>query len=233
MAMSHATTVSAPMEGRSWTVGRLAEYTVYIIIAIATLGPFLWVVLLSFKTRREFANDPFGLPLSLHLDNYVAVFERNGVMTFFFNSVLVSAAALAVLLVASVLAAYAIARVPFRGRNVVFVMFLLGDAIPLVIVIIPLFVLIQRIGLGNNILALVFSYVAMNVGVAVFILRGFFRSIHADLIDAAKLDGCSALQTILHIMLPMARPALIVVAVTNFISFWNEYFLASILMSTQ
>jgi len=171
--------------------------------------------------------------LSLHLDNYVAVFERNGVMTFFFNSVLVSAAALAVLLVASVLAAYAIARVPFRGRNVVFVMFLLGDAIPLVIVIIPLFVLIQRIGLGNNILALVFSYVAMNVGVAVFILRGFFRSIHADLIDAAKLDGCSALQTILHIMLPMARPALIVVAVTNFISFWNEYFLASILMSTQ
>jgi ABC-type glycerol-3-phosphate transport system permease component len=201
--------------------------------AVATIGPVVWIVLLSFKTRREFSNDPFALPEHFTFDNYVQVFQQDDVLVFLTNSLITVASALAIVLVASTLAAYAIARIAFRGRNLLFMMFLIGDSIPLIIIVIPLFVLVDRIGLSGSRLSIILPYAAMNMGLSIYILRAFFRSIGSDIEDAARLDGCSLLQTIWYVILPMARPGLIVVAVINFISFWNEYFLATVLASSQ
>jgi ABC-type glycerol-3-phosphate transport system permease component len=209
------------------------QYLVYMGAAAATVGPVLWIVLLSFKTRREFASHPFALPESLTFDNYLQVFQQEDVLIFIANSLIVVASALVIVLVASTLAAYAIARIPFRGRNLLFMIFLIGDSIPLIIIVIPLFVLVDRIGLSGTRLSIILPYAAMNMGLSIYILRAFFRSIGSDIEDAARLDGCSLLQTIWHVILPMARPGLVVVTVINFISFWNEYFLATVLASNQ
>jgi ABC-type glycerol-3-phosphate transport system permease component len=218
---------------RPLPIGSSLQYLVFIGAAVATIGPVVWIVLLSFKTRREFVNNPFGLPRQLNFDNYLQVFRQDEVLTFLANSLITVAAALIIVLIAATLAAYAIARIPFRGKNLLFMLFLIGDSIPLIIIVIPLFVLIQRIGLSGSRLSIILPYAAMNMGLSIYILRAFFRSISSDIEAAALLDGCNILQLIWHIILPMARPGLIVVSIINFISFWNEYFLATVLAPSQ
>ncbi len=214
-------------------LGEVARHAGFGLLSLATLGPIVWVALLSFRTRREIATAPFALPTHFDLGNYAAVFRQPEILVFLANSLITVSGALAIVLVASTMAAYAIARIDFPGRQVLFVVFLIGDSIPLIVIIVPLFIIVQRLGLAGSHLAIIFPYAAMNMGVSVYILRGFFRSIPSDIEDAARLDGCGFVQTLWYIFLPMARPGLVVVTIINFISFWNEFFLATVLASSQ
>jgi ABC-type glycerol-3-phosphate transport system permease component len=114
-----------------------------------------------------------------------------------------------------------------------FILFLFGESIPIISLIIPLYILVNRLGLGGSRWSIIFPFVAMNLGITVLILRGFFRSIPTDIEDAAKLDGCNAVQLIFSVMIPIVRPGLVVAAALNFIAFWNEYFIVSILADSQ
>jgi ABC-type glycerol-3-phosphate transport system permease component len=210
-----------------------ARHLLYSTLSVLTVGPVVWVLLLSFRTTREIAQHPFALPTHYNLDNYRAVFERPEIGLFLINSLIVVGAALALVLVASTLAAYAIARIDFPGRHALFVLFLISDSIPLIVIIVPLFIVVQHLGLSQSLFAMILPYAAMNMGVSVYILRGFFRSINSDIEDAARLDHCGLLATIWYIILPLARPSLLVVGIMNFISYWNEYFLATVLASSQ
>jgi ABC-type glycerol-3-phosphate transport system permease component len=212
---------------------RALRHVSFTVASLLTLGPVIWVVLLSFRTTREITQDPFGFPTHYNLDNYRAVFTQPDIGLFLLNSLITVAAALMLVLIASTLAAYAIARIDFPGRALLFVLFLISDSIPLIVIIVPLFIVVQHLGLSGTRLALILPYAAMNMGISVYILRGFFRSINSDIEDAARLDHCGLLATIWYIILPIARPSLIVVAIINFISYWNEYFLATVLASSQ
>jgi ABC-type glycerol-3-phosphate transport system permease component len=225
--------VAASLSERRFRAGEALHYLAYTVVALATLGPVLWIVMLSFKTRREFVNHPFALPQTFSFDNYIEVFRQEQVPLFILNSLLTVAGALAIVLVAATLAAYAIARVPFRGRSALFLLFLIGDSLPLIVVVIPLFILIQQLHLDGSRFSIILPYAAMNMGVSVYILRGFFATISSEIEDAARIDGCNLVQLIWHVILPIARPGLLVVAILNFISFWNEYFLATVLASSQ
>src|ERR1700722_13635835 len=205
----------------------------FTLLSLLTLGPVIWVLLLSFRTTREITLNPFALPTHYNLDNYRAVFSQPDIGLFLINSLVTVTAALILVLIASTLAAYAIARIDFPGRQMLFVVFLISDSIPLIVIIVPLFIVVQRLGLSGTLLALILPYAAMNMGVSVYILRAFFRSINSDIEDAARLDHCGLLATIWYVILPIARPSLIVVAIINFISYWNEYFLATVLASSQ
>jgi raffinose/stachyose/melibiose transport system permease protein len=201
--------------------------------AILSLGPILWIVGVSFKTQREFAADPFALPTSLSLDSYVRLIADDRMIRFVTNSVIVTGSSIAIVLVLSVLAGYALARIPFRGSNLLLVLFILSDAIPLFVVIIPLYVFLTRLGLSNGIWGLVLSYSAMKVGLAVFILRGFFRTIPSEIEDAAAIDGAGTFRMVWFILLPLVLPGVVVVALFTFVSLWNEYFLAAVLLPSQ
>ncbi|MFC2055321.1 carbohydrate ABC transporter permease [Chloroflexota bacterium] len=154
-------------------------------------------------------------------------------LQFAVNSVLITSAAMIILLTTSILAAYAIARINFKGANILFILFLMGDMVPIVVIIIPLFMLNKILGLSASRWSLILPYAAGSMGFAVFVLRGFFRSLSSDMEDAAKIDGCNTLQLIWYVMLPLIRPGVIVVAIMTFIFFWNEYYLASILLPSQ
>jgi ABC-type glycerol-3-phosphate transport system permease component len=214
-------------------IGRLLRYTIYSLIAILTLGPLLWILSISLRTRQEFAADPFGLPTQFYLENYVKIIQDEQMAQFLVNSLLVTSVSLVILLATSTLAAYAISRIDFRGRNFLFVLFLMGDMVPIIVLIIPLFILIKNLDIGQSRWGLILPYVAGSMGFSVFVLRGFFRTITSDLEDAARIDGCNTAQLIWYIMLPLVRPGIVVVAIMTFIFFWNEYYLASVLLPTQ
>jgi ABC-type glycerol-3-phosphate transport system permease component len=211
----------------------LIRYLFFTVITIVTIGPMLWIFSMSFRTRQEFAANPFGLPTSFYLENYLKIIQDRQMSQFLVNSIIVTSVSLVILLTASILAAYAISRIEFKGRNFLFVLFLMGDMVPIIVLIIPLFILIKFLDIGQTRWAIIMPYVAGSLGFSVFILRGFFRSLSSDIEDAGRIDGCNTLQLIWHIMLPLIRPGIIVVTIMTFIFFWNEYFLASVLLPTQ
>lgn len=211
----------------------LVRHAVLLAFAILCLGPILWVVSISFKSQREFAADPFGIPSRFEPDAYLRVISDERMLRFITNSVVVTFVAVAIVLVLSILAGYALARLPFRGSNLVLILFILSDAIPLFIVIIPLYVFLSRLGLLAGVWGLVLSYSAMKMGLAVFIMRGFFRSIPTEIEDAAAIDGAGMLRLVWSVLLPIALPGAVVVALFTFVSLWNEYFLAAVLLPSQ
>ena len=219
--------------GKGFQLSNIARHPGLILMSIVTVAPMLWIAFLSFKTKRGFAANPFGLPKSLNLDNYAKVLTDDRMLVFVKNSVIVTTITVVIILIVSILAAYGLARIDFRGNRFLYVLFFVSDTIPVFVVLVPLFILVYRIGLGGTRWSLIFPYSAMHIGISVFILRAFFRSIPRELEDAAAIDGCNMLQMLWYIMLPLIRPAVIVVAIVSFVRIWNEYFLAAVLLPSQ
>lgn len=222
-----------PLREKKFTLRSLLYHTFYTMVSVATLGPIIWIVMLSFKTRIEYYANPLGLPENFYLGNYIKAFTGSPMITFLMNSIIVTSISLALILIVSTLAGYSLARIPFNASRILFIIFIMCNAVPIHIVIVPLFVLINLLKLSDSLWGLIFSYVAMRTGLSVMLMRCFFRSIPSSLEDAAKIDGCNLLQNIWYIMLPMIRPGLIVTAIINFIFLWNEYFLATIILPKQ
>ena len=193
----------------------------------------LWIVFLSFKTRRGFASNPFGLPETLSFDNYLEILSSERMLVFTINSVITTVTSVVLIALVSVLAGYALARIDFKDNDVLFLVFMLTDAIPVFVFLVPLFILLQWLGIGSSRWALILPYTAMHIGVATFVFRGFFRSISTDIKDAARIDGANLLQILWYVMAPLIRPALLVVLIVNFIGIWNEYYLASVILPSQ
>lgn len=193
----------------------------------------LWMVFLSFRSLQEFSSDPFGLSGRLNFDNHALLIKNSPLLQFVANSLFVTLTSVTLILTTSVLAGYAVARIDFRASRFLFALFFLGDAIPIVLLLVSLFILIQRLGLGHSRWSLILPYPAMNIGVSVFIQRGFFREILREMEDVARIDGCSLLEMVWYIMLPLVRPGALVVGIVNFINIRNEYYLAVILLSNQ
>jgi len=219
--------------GKGFQLSNTMRHSGLILMSIIAIAPMLWIAFLSFKTRRDFAANPFGLPKSLNLENYVKVLTDDRMVVFITNSVIVTTTTVVIILIVSILAAYGLARIDFRGNRFLFVLFFLSDAIPVFVVLVPLFILVHRIGLGGTRWSLIFPYSAMHIGISIFILRAFFRGIPRELEDAAAIDGCNTLQMLWFIMLPLIRPAVIVVTIVSFVRIWNEYYLAAILLPSQ
>jgi raffinose/stachyose/melibiose transport system permease protein len=208
-------------------------HPIMIAISVITLMPMVWMIFLSFKTKRGFAQNPFGLPEVWNFENYLRVLGDERITVYTLNSVIVTVTSVTLVVIVSVLAGFALARIEFRGSRFLFMLFILGDAVPVFVFLVPLFVQLQWMGIGSTRWALIFPYTAMHIGVATFIFRGFFRSISTEIEDAARIDGCNTLQLLWYVMAPIIRPAVLVVLIVNFISIWNEYYLASVILPTQ
>jgi raffinose/stachyose/melibiose transport system permease protein len=224
---------SDPVRLVAGRAGAFARHGVLLVVAVGTLGPLLWIVGISLMSTREFAADPLAAFRHLDFGNYTDVLTDSQLLTFARNSLVVTGSAVAIVLVCSTLAGYALARIRFAGAPLLFAVFVASNSVPIMLMVVPLFVLLTWLDLSNSLLALILPYSAMTMGISIFLMRGFFRSIPSELEGAAMLDGCNRLQVIWHVMLPLARPGLVVVLIFNFITFWNEYFLAAVLLPRQ
>ncbi|WP_245478797.1 carbohydrate ABC transporter permease, partial [Mesorhizobium sp. M7A.F.Ca.US.014.04.1.1] len=149
------------------------------------------------------------------------------------NSVGITMAAVALILLFSTMAAYAIARYQFRLSALVLMFFLSGMTVPLKLAIIPLFIQLDSLGLVDSYAGLVLVYVAMGIPSAVFIMTGFLRTLPRELEESARMDGASEFRIMRSIMLPLARPALVIVAIQNAVPIWNDFFFPLVLITSD
>ncbi len=193
-----------------------------------------WVAVQSVRDTRSILNDPWGLPSSLQWNNYATAWSKSGFAVATFNST-VTALISAVLIVAvSAPAAYWLSRYETWITNTLTMYFVLGLGVPMQVILIPLFVMLNSAGLTNSLTGLVVVYVGTSIPFTVFLLTGFFRSLPRELEEAAAIDGSSPFATFFRIMLPLARGGILTAFVLQLISHWNETLLAlTLLQSTR
>lgn len=199
------------------------------LAAVLSMLPVIWVAALSLKTGADVYSSSF-IPATLNPDNYAQAWNQFALGPLFLHSIAVTVGAVLATVVFSCLAAYGFAKVPFRGSEVLFVGILLGIMVPPAAVIIPLFVEIHAMGLYNNFLGLGAAYTAFGLPVGILILRSFFSSIPAELIEAARIDGASDLQILGNVIAPLSKAPIVTVSLLTFLAAWNDFFLALVLL---
>ena len=218
---------------------------VMIFFLTSILFPFYWMVSSSFKTRAEIGGrEPVYIPGELRLDAYQELFDPQhaSYQEFQKNIINTLKVALPTAIIAVFLAvfgSYAIARLHFKGKNVLLNGILLVYLFPGVLLIIPLFAMLARIGdqLGfdvqDNLSVLIFTYLAQTLPVALYMLTNYFRTIPDEIEQAALIDGCSRLQVIWRVTLPLAIPALVSVSIYTFMIAWNEFLYALVFLNNH
>ena len=212
-------------------------YLCLVIFALSILVPVFWVFMASIKTNPEFYGNPWALPMSFYLNNFKDAWAAANMGDYFLNSLIVTAIALALLLLISLPFSYILARMQFKGRRFVTSYIKAGLFINLSYIVIPIFLMLRDVSksiplaLLNNRFVLALIYASTAVPFTVYLLTNFFSSISKSYEEAAYIDGAGYYRTMMDIMIPMARPAVITVILFNFLMFWNEYILALTLMT--
>ena len=206
---------------------------VLLLNAFIMVYPLFVMVISSFKTNAEIFTSPFALPHSFSLANAEKVWTDTNFVRYLANSIGVTGASIVLIVVFSTMAAYAIARYEFRGNALMLMFFLSGMTVPLKLAIIPLFIQLDTLHLIDSYAGLVLVYVAMGIPSAVFIMTGFLRSLPRELEEAPRIDGASELQVMMLVMLPLARPAMVIVAIQNAVPIWNDFFFPLILITSD
>jgi raffinose/stachyose/melibiose transport system permease protein len=201
--------------------------------ALIMIYPLFIMVASSFKTNAEIFASPLALPTQFSTSNIEKVWTQTNFLRYLANSVGITAASVGLILLFSTLAAYALARYRFRLSALVLIFFLSGMTVPLKLAIIPLFMQLDALGLVDNYLGLVLVYVAMGIPSAVFIMTGFLRTLPRELEESARMDGASEFRIMRSIMLPLARPALVIVAIQNAVPIWNDFFFPLVLITSD
>lgn len=207
------------------TRAAIASHTILSIWSLIVLVPLVWTVLQSFKTSSEIFASPFALPSHWSFDNYVSAWTTAGIGSYFVNTVVVVGCALFLTMLLGSMSAYALARFEFPGRYLIRQLILAGLTFPIFLAVVPLFFILQGIGLLGTLPGLILTYTAFAYPFTVFFLISYFEELPAEIAEAAAIDGASAWRTFFQIMLPMARPGMASVAILNFVGLWNQFLL--------
>ncbi|MGA3006414.1 MAG: carbohydrate ABC transporter permease [Opitutaceae bacterium] len=224
---------SAFQSPRRFTLSRGLIFATILGYALWVVYPMIWLAYSSLKPDEAIFRDAFALPApgGLRFDNYARAWNEAHFGDYFFNSVLVTGVSVTLITGLGAMAGFALARFRHAAGRVVFWLFLAGLMLPAQLSVVPLFFELRALGLLNSRLGLILVYTANGLPFAIFILTGFFRALPRTLYEAAVVDGCNEFSAFWHVMLPLARPGLVTVAIFQFIGVWKEYFFAFMLTS--
>ncbi|NDL56061.1 carbohydrate ABC transporter permease [Phytoactinopolyspora mesophila] len=226
------------MGGGGRAIGLLNSGFLLLWGLITTL-PLLWAIMSSFKTNGEFRVDPMGLPSGLQWDNFARAWTAANIGQYFVNSVIVVTMSLTLTMLFGAMGAYVLARYEFPGNRLIYYGFLGGLVLPVFLALVPMFFIVRNTGeipvigqfLGlNSYLSLALVYTAFSMPFTVFFLTAFFRTLPSSVAEAGIVDGCSHFALFFRIMLPMAKPGIISLALFNFLGHWNQYVLPLVIM---
>lgn len=205
-----------------------------VLVVLFCLAPALWQLLTSVKVNQDIAAVPtVYFPSRYTLNHYIELFTRRPFWRYILNSAFVSITSTALSLAIGAPAAYSLARLRLWGENVILAGILIVTLFPGILLFLGLLEIIQALRLGNNYLALIIPYTAINLPLTILVLRSFFQQLPKDLEDAAKVDGYSTWQMLLQILLPMTIPALVTTGILTFIFAWNEFIFALTFMTRE
>jgi multiple sugar transport system permease protein len=225
-----STRPSARVQGRFSR--RMGDVGVVALLVFA-LFPIAWTCYTSFRPEQDIITDPTSLiPAALTLDNYLATWRQTDFPQLMLNSLVVSVMTVVISLTLATFAAYSLSRSRFRGRGAVLMLYLGIRIIPGVLLLIPLFIVMQQLGLLDTRVALALTYTTFTLPAAVWFMKGFFDGLPVDLENAARVDGCTRLGALFRVVLPLVRPGLAATAILVAIEAWNEVLFALLLTST-
>lgn len=218
-------------------------YFVLILLAVTIIVPVAWVFLASIKQNSEFYGNPWALPAGFYWRNFLDAWNKAQMGDYMLNSVIVTALALAILLIVALPASYCLARFKFRGSKFLNTAFMAGLFINVNYIVVPIFLMMRDgdtwlkkvFGNGfllNNLFVLAIVYAATALPFTIYLLSGYFATLAHDYEEAAYIDGAGYSTTMWKIIFPMAKPSIITVILFNFLSFWNEYIISMTLMSS-
>ncbi len=210
-----------------WLEPRALRFIAAAIVVLNGFFPALWILLTSLKTETELVHKPISYwPQQATLANYVQAFTDQPLLSYLLNSAVVAVGSTVVSLFVSALAAYAIARLNLRRRQLILTCIVASSMFPLVTLLVPIFETMRSLGLLNTYTALIVPYTVLNLPVCTLVLVGFFQSIPRDLENAAMIDGCTRLGALWRVVVPLAAPGVFTAGILAFVNAWDEFLLA-------
>jgi multiple sugar transport system permease protein len=222
-------------QGRVSDAQKRSPWWLYAVLGVGLLAmslPFLWMLVSSVKPEAEVRHiPPTWLPETFTLENYQTLFDRLSFPTYFFNSTLVAIFVTLGNVVFCSMLGYALAKLEFRGKRVIFALVLGTLMVPAIAILVPLFVLVSNLGLTNTYAGLILPYLAAPIGV--FLMRQYFLGLPDELIQAARVDGASEFRIFWNVMLPLCGPALATLAILTFLGSWNNFIWPLVVAQTE
>jgi raffinose/stachyose/melibiose transport system permease protein len=206
---------------------------VILLVLAITLVPMLYLIVGGFRTTAQIGTSPNGLPHPWVWSNYGSIITSSLFWQALGNSAVIAVVATGLAVTLGSMASFALSRYSFPGREAVYLLFVAGLLFPLNTAALPLFLLLQRIGLTDNLFGVALPEAAFSLPVTIIILRPFMRAIPGELEDAAVVDGATRIRFFLRILLPLSRPALTTVTILAFVTSWNAYLLPLVVFTTQ
>lgn len=207
-------------------VSKIPIHIILIIFSIFSIFPFYYVIITAFKTKNEIYENVFGPPARWTFENVIRLYTEYGFFRSTINSVVVTTLSIIFTLVVSILAAYAYSRMKFKGKRFLLSLTIALTGVPIMIVIIPIYVLMSKVNLLDNYFGVGIIYASFMLPFSIFLLTSFFRTIPEDLLNAARIDGCNRFQLLYRIMIPLSKPVLVTLIVVNSLWVWNDLLIA-------
>ena len=213
---------------------RILLYFVVSLICIVILYPYFVMFLTALKSREEiFSPNGTIFPQVWHWSNFTEIFKRAPMAQYMLNSIIIASGSTAIAMICGIPAAYALARMKFKGQTAFLGFIIVSQMFAPVVLLIGIYKVMQTMALTNTLLGLVFINAAFNQAFTIWLLRGTFMSISAEMEQAATIDGCNRVQAMFKILLPVAAPGIVTTLIFIFINAWNEYTVALCLISTD
>ena len=212
------------------TVSKVLVYLFLIITAVSTIYPVIFMILSSFKDKIDYLKNLFGLPSVWRLNNYKAIFNSFDIKQMLFNSFYVTIVGVVVSLAVTSMAAFSLTKLKYRGRNGIFRLFMFVLMVPGQALMMPIYVIMSKMGLVNTRLSVILVYVATSLAFSTYLLCQNCRDIPDEMIEAARIDGAGYPRVYARIIVPMLRPTMATLAILNFLSYWNEIVYSRLLL---
>ncbi len=212
---------------------RIFMYAVMLFTIIVSVFPILWVIMSAFKTNAQILSSPFSLPTSISFEAFAYLFEKYNFVRYFINSLIICFSATGLSLVIFAMGAYVIAKYRFPGKNLIFALFTITLLVPAQSKAQPLFSLVMKLNLYDNIWGVALIYLSIGLAMSMFILKSTFMAIPKSLDEAASLEGAGFFTIFWKINFPLAKSGLSTAGILMFLNNWNEYFYAALLTSSD
>lgn len=214
------------MQRLRWAISRILGYLVLLTLTVLSMFPLVWMVLTSLKDRSETYSTSM-LPAKVTLSSYQFIWSRLNIGLYLWNSIKVTFVTVAVVVALATLAGYSFARIDFPGKQAIFLLLLSTLMLPGAVLIIPLFLQLSDLNLIDTQLGLILAYIGGGLPFSMFLMRSFFTTLPAELVDAGRIDGASEFGIFARIMLPLARPGIATITIFQFMNTWNEFIFAA------
>ena len=215
------------------TILRVLLYFVVLDVCVITLYPYFAMLCTALKNRVEIFSGSDILPATALWSNFIDIWSRAPMAKYMLNSVLIAGGSTIIAMLCGIPAAYALARMKFKGQTAFLGFVIVSQMFAPVVLLIGIYQVMQRLGLTDNILGLIFINAAFNQAFTIWLLRGTFMGISAEMEQAATIDGCTRVQSMMKVLLPVAAPGIVTTLIFIFINAWNEYTVALCLISTD